>query len=135
MPPPRPAGFTVSTPRRCFGHDPIRPGQACGRPALWMLEPTLGNAAQFFCDAHRRSGVVPIALDAPYRRVSVTLEILVSAAELTPAAAHQEAVALLVDAVTRVGGVPSLMYLTSTIGRDARQAPAGGAADKAGGRE
>jgi hypothetical protein len=82
-----------------------------------MLEPVNGEAAQFFCDDHRRSGVVPIAADAPFRRVSLTIEVLLSAAALTPTAAHREAIELANRALADVGAVFSLIECVSTIGR------------------
>lgn len=90
-----------------------------------MLEPANGQPCEFFCDEHRRPGVVPLSRTAPFRRVTLHLEVLIAAAELTPAAAHSEAVKTVLDAVALVGGVPNLVNITSTVGRIAVPQPSG----------
>jgi hypothetical protein len=82
-----------------------------------MLAPLDGEAARFFCGHHRPPGSTPIADDAPFRRVSLTIEVLVSAAALTPAVAHREAMERVCCAVADAGGVFSLIEVTSVIGR------------------
>jgi hypothetical protein len=121
--------FSVDTPRRCFGLDRDATSSICNRRACWMLAPVNGAAASFYCDLHRRQGVVPIALDVPFRRITLTVDVLLSASSLMSAAAHQEAVATILDALVEAGAVPNLVAITSTIGRFS-PSPAPGATNR-----
>ena len=80
------------------------------------------GAGAFFCDAHRRGDNVPIAPTAPYRRVRLTVEVLMGGASWMPSAAHLEAVARLERAVDAVGGWLDVKLVTSTIGCPSRAA-------------
>lgn len=127
------AGFSVDTPRRCFGWVPGPAGHLCGERALWMRPSRLGLAAEFFCDAHRREDCVPIAADAPFRRVTLMIEVLISGTSLLPTVAHKEAAERVLAALDRLGAVPNLVNITSAIGRLAPPPPAGkGAAGRGG---
>jgi hypothetical protein len=117
--------LVVRPPARCFHKPADHPGRPCGRRATWMRCSKHGAENQFFCDVHKRSTDVLIPADALFRRVTVTLDVELAAADLTPNAAHTEAVARVLELVEQLAGLPNIHRVTSVVGRPARQAPAG----------
>lgn len=117
--------LVVRPPARCFGKRKDRPGRSCGRRALWMRPSRFNAENQFFCDECKRPGDELIPDDALFRRVTVSLDIELAAAELTPAAAHAEAVVVVEDLVRQAVGLLNLHRVISVVGRPARKtAPA-----------
>ncbi len=109
--------FVVRPPIRCFHRRDDPAGAACGAVATWLRVGKTGVETGFFCDNHREDDDTPIPAVPLCRRVSVTLEVLISGTSFAPALAQAEAVALLEGAVGSVGGVVSLHAVHSTIGR------------------
>lgn len=116
--------LVVRPPARCFGRRRELPGRPCGRRAIWMRPSKHGVEPQYFCDECKRSGDEPIAADALFRRVTVSLDIELAAADVTMSAAHAEALAVVEELVHRARGLLNLHRITSVVGRPARQAPA-----------
>jgi hypothetical protein len=114
--------LVVRPPARCFGRRADRPGRPCGRRALWMRPSKHGTENQFFCDECKRNGDEIIPPDALFRRVTVSLDIELAAADLTQAAAHAEAVARVEELVQQAGALLNLHRITSVVGRPAAQA-------------
>jgi hypothetical protein len=79
----------------------------------------------YFCGWHRASTDEPIAANGQFRRVSVTVQVLLAGASWMPREAENEAVERLRAAVERVGGVSSLVSATSHVVRWARRRPVG----------
>ena len=114
--------FTLAPTPRCYYRGENAPREICGRPAICMAPATAVNVAAFFCALHRRADSVPIAATTPYRRVRLTIEILLGGASASPEAAHSEAVAWLERVVEARGGWLDVRAVTSEIGCPGRSA-------------
>lgn len=109
--------FTLVPKLRCFERVGGRDGSICGHPARWMRPDTAICVGGYFCDTHRKVGDLPIAADAPFRRVRLTVDVLMSGASWSAPIAHSEALGRLDRAVRAVGGWLDVKLVTSTIGR------------------
>jgi hypothetical protein len=107
---------------RCFEQVAIRDGGICGRPARWMRIDRAVLRPTYFCDTHRKAADEVIPADAPFRRVRLTVEVLMAGASWTPAIAHAEAVERLERVVRAGGGWLDVKMVTSTSGRASPQA-------------
>lgn len=117
--------FTVRPPLRCFGRSGILAETLCGKPASWMIPTGNGLDPRFFCDDCRPPNAQPVHDAAPFRRVTVQLEIFLAGATYPPSSAHWEAVELVMRAIEAVGGVGNLRDVTSAIGRCEPPRPTG----------
>ena len=117
------ANFTVKPLLRCFGVDAIRPGTVCGAPAAWTEPAKPGQQQQYFCDKHKRVSSVEIDANPVFRRVTITLDVMLAAVHMTDAGAKTKAWAELERAVSAIGGVVNLHSASSTVGRYNPTAP------------
>lgn len=115
--------FTVRPPLRCFGRWPFARGIVCAKPAAWMRPPINGACAQFFCDRCRQPSDVPIASDAMFRRLTVSLDVMYAACELLPAAAEEEATDRLWKLIEPSGGLICIHGAVHQVGRWQPSAP------------
>lgn len=83
-----------------------------------------GVVPAFYCDDCRADSDAPIADDALFRRVAVTIDVVLCGTSSSEAAARREALLLLERAVHGIGGIINLHAMTTAIGRRAPQAPA-----------
>jgi len=109
--------FRVAVPIRCFHRSKISTSmEVCGAEARWSRPGATGRA-EYFCDAHQRSGDEPIAFAAHVPRLSVVVELVVAGTSWHPAHARAEAVERLVQAVEAVGGCVNLHAVLFQTGR------------------
>src|SRR4051812_38085418 len=108
--------FRVRPALRCFYRDQDRPAAVCAKHARWMRANGSSLPSGYFCDEHMSIGDVPIPPAVIFRRVSVQLEVVMSATDFAPPSAQAEAVATLEAAVERAGGVVNLHTVTSVVG-------------------
>lgn len=118
--------FVVVPPMRCADRSPDPLSPPCARRATWERSSKSGGMSEFRCELHRRPGDVPIAPGLLFRRVSVQLEVLLAATSESPNVAHTEAVELLRGEIERIGGVVSLVSVTSLVGQGASSTPSRG---------
>ena len=109
--------YLVRPPLRCFELDPSRPAGVCARPARWSAPLSLRGELAFYCDDHRPMRAAPVSLDALFRRVSITADVLFSGTSFDRARAHAEALAQLEYAVEAAGGLLNLHVCRSEVGR------------------
>ena len=105
------AQFAVRPPLRCFYQYSTSQKSLCGAAACWFRPGPRFELTGFYCRAHHRIGDVPIPDDVLFRRVAVSLEILLSAAAGTDALARG-----LARVVERLGGLVNLHAVTSVVG-------------------
>lgn len=117
--------FIVRPPLRCFEWLENPTVHICGQAATRAGVRNGGVQLQFFCPEHSRVGDVPIADDAIFPLVTVTLEVLFSGVSFRPAVAHAEVLGLLEQFIAAAGGVINLQTCRSVNGRGAPQAPIG----------
>ena len=110
------AQFAVRPPLRCFYQYSTSQKSLCGAAACWFRPGPRFELTGFYCRAHHRIGDVPIPDDVLFRRVAVSLEILLSAAAGTDALARAEAVGRVEEGVERLGGLVNLHAVTSVVG-------------------
>jgi len=115
----------VVPPLRCQHQNQNRGDVLCGRPAEWMRPGTAALPPRYFCGWHKRKTDVAVPETGVFRRVSVTVQVLISGASWTPRVAESEAVEQVRAAVERVGGVSSLVSATSHVVRWALRPPVG----------
>jgi len=115
--------LVAAVPIRCGapGND-RNPHGICGEAASWV-RPCVAGVPAYFCDVHRRSGDMPIAVAAIVRRISIVVEVCFNGTAPGRLEAEGEALARLHDAVAAVGGALSLHSVTSDIGRQGIPAP------------
>src|SRR6266542_1545939 len=99
--------------------------RVCGARAMWMRPPTTLAEPRFFCALHSLAGDVPVPDDALFRRVTVTLEVMLCAVSSNPGVAHAEAVEQLERVIAGAGGVVNLHACRSQLGRWAPQPAVG----------
>lgn len=124
--------FVVRPPLRCYHRLADRPGLICAELAVRFRPECNGDEGAFFCAAHARPTDTAIPDAAAFRRVSVMLEVCFSGVSLLEAVAHAEALDRLERAVAAAGGVINLHACRSVVGRLARHAQPGAAADATG---
>jgi hypothetical protein len=97
----------------------------CAAPATRqrLVRPDL--APLFLCAAHALTSDEPIADDAPFPLVVVTLEVRLCGVTAEPSRAHAEAVDALETAVASIGGVINLHACRSMTARAGRPPVAG----------
>jgi hypothetical protein len=122
--------FTVKPPLRCFGRREFARDQFCGARACWMRPSMHGGIVQFFCDRCKGSTDVPIADDAIYRRLTVSLDVMFAAVDLVPSTARAEVVARLEQLLQHAGGVICLHGITEQVGRGGAQPAVAGPIDQ-----
>lgn len=117
--------FAARAPIGCCYRSESRDNAVCGLQAGWTRYGVADHFPRYFCAKHRASKDVPISGAPLVRRVSVTLEVVLTGVSFLPAIAHAEAVRRLELAVASAGGVINLHAVRSVVGRYAGQAPAG----------
>src|SRR6185436_6633512 len=93
---------------RCFGQVVNRNGLPCGRRAYFMRDSKFPEDVSYFCDECRQPGDTPIAADAPFRRVTLNVEIHIAGASRIHGAAHAEAVARIEQILEGLGGMVTI---------------------------
>jgi hypothetical protein len=109
--------LAVRPPIRCFHRRDDRPGAVCGSRANWLRVAANVLGTGYYCDTHHADGDVPIARAPVCRRVSVTLEVLLTGTSFVAGLAQADAVAALEGAVESVGGVVNLHTVHSVVGQ------------------
>jgi hypothetical protein len=117
--------FLVRPPLRCFAWVTDPTTRICGQLAQWSGRRPGDERLQFFCASHSQAGDEPIADDAVFPLVTVTLEVLFSGVSYRQAIAHAEALGQLEQLVAGAGGLINLQACRSVTGRGAPQAPIG----------
>jgi len=115
--------FLVRPIFRCCEPVENSPRRRCARPAPWSSPADTPRHITFRCDDHKRENDRPVELDALFRRVSITAEILYSGISMDQTAAIAEALATLELAVEQSGGLLNLHTTHSAIGRWKATAP------------
>lgn len=111
------ATFVYRPKLRCYSMQGGSKRLPCGRLAYWMRSSALPHDVMFLCDACREAGDVPVAEDAPFRRVTLMLEIHLAGASRSVGAAHTEAVTRAEEALQSLGGMVTVASVTSQVGR------------------
>lgn len=115
--------FTVVPPFRCYFRYQEPERGLCAAPAT-KERPGLGPFhCGFYCELHARDGDKPILAPTTIRRVSLQVEVLLTAVSWDQTTSQAEAVRSLELAVEAVGGVLSLASVTSLIGHVTGPAP------------
>ena len=114
---PEGARFLIRPPFRCFQPLESSPGRVCGERAEWASPLDAPARRGFFCAAHAMRGDTKITNDLPFRRVSITLEVLFTGTSFEEHAATMEALSRVELAVERIGGLVNLHACHSEIGR------------------
>jgi hypothetical protein len=109
--------FHIRPPFRCWHPIENRPGRVCGELAAWSSPAGASARPGFFCSAHKREGDTAIANDEPFRRVSITLEVLLNGTSYEEHAATMEALSVVERALENAGGLVNLHTSHSEIGR------------------
>ena len=105
---------TLVTPwPRCSDPHTPSPGGVCGEIARYQGRAPGCDALGFFCELHRPIAAWPIEGEQLVRRVSVTLQVFIAAVDSAPGDGLTEAYDRLEGAIRRVGGLTSLVAVTS----------------------
>src|SRR4051812_49050114 len=108
--------FVAAPPLRCQRPRKASSPQLCGEIASWMQPGNDVFMPTYVCDLHRDPSCVSIPSAGVFRRVSVQVEVLFSAASWSKNEAQAEAVARLERIVQAAGGLLSLTTVTSAVG-------------------
>jgi len=119
--------FVVIPRLHCHFAPPSSPTQVCAGKAVWMAPGTTIGAGGYFCDQHRPIGAIAIADDAVFRRVKLTVQVILGGASWDKSIAQTEALRRLERAVHLLGGYLDVVSVTSEVGRGGPQACAPGA--------
>jgi hypothetical protein len=108
---------TIGPPLRCCYRDVGRPGGFCGDLAVAKRPGSLYFAPLYFCGVHRLPADVPIAGERVFRRVRLSLDVLLAAIDPAAPVAQAEALERLELAVKALGGEMDVLRVTSSFVR------------------
>ena len=76
----------------------------------------------FLCETHHRDGDVPIPADAVFRRHTILIEVHLAGASANDGVSRTEAVTRIESLLAPLGGLVTVVSITSQVGRLARPA-------------
>lgn len=106
---------TIAPPLRCYHRTGNSLQPFCGHAASWMRPGRDWFSVEYFCNLHHETCDVAIPAEHAFRRVRLTVDVLLAGVSINSPIAQGEAVAQLEAAVQSIGGVLDVSRVLSTV--------------------